>query len=137
MNLKNLILACLTLLVSSSSLALTKEPTTSNIYYKKGKIYQCIVDNGLVVNDDSIRARLLNATSRDSFNNDAVDVILKSKPEFVKENIETYLILSARYEEGRDNIKLLMGKDPFMSIDECNSLVPYIEKYVLKSPLNK
>ncbi|OFC62105.1 hypothetical protein [Candidatus Erwinia dacicola] len=76
-------------------------------------------------------------TSRDRFNSDAVDAILKSNPQFVKDNIETYLVLSARYEEGKGSIKALMGKDPFMSIDECNLLVPYIEKYILKSEIKK
>ncbi|MGK0706496.1 hypothetical protein ACSFCW_23860 [Yokenella regensburgei] len=137
MKAKKFTLACLTLMVSTSSFAALKEPINSNAYYKKGKIYQCIVENGLAVDDDATKKELLDATSRERFNSDAVDVILKSKSQFVKENIETYLILSARYEEGRNSIKLLEGKSPLMSIDECNQLVPYIEKYVLKSSLKK
>ncbi|EBQ3682349.1 hypothetical protein ACE09A_002371 [Salmonella enterica] len=125
------------LIFPSLALALIKEPTSSNTYYKKGKIYQCIVDKGLTIDDKKIESKLLDMTSRERFNSDAVDGILKSKPQFVKENIETYLFLSARYEEGRDSIKALIGKDPFMSIDECNLLVPYIEKYILKSDINK
>lgn len=125
------------LIFISSALATIKEPTSSNLYYKKGKIYQCIVDNGLAIGDEATKNRLLDATSRGRFNSDAVDGILKSKPQFVKENIETYLFLSARYEEGRNSIKVLIGKDPFMSIDECNLLVPYIEKYILKSKIKE
>lgn len=125
------------LIFTSLAFATIKEPTSSNTYYKKGKIYQCIIDNGLSIDDKEIESKLLDMTSRDRFNSDAVDAILKSKPQFVKDNIETYLVLSARYEEGKDSIKALMGKDPFMSIDECNLLVPYIEKYILKSEIKK
>ncbi|OFC58163.1 hypothetical protein [Candidatus Erwinia dacicola] len=137
MNVKNFSLACLALLVAATAFAASKDPTTSNIYYKKGKVYQCIVDNGLAIDDEKIKSRLLDITSRDRFNSDAVEGILKSKPQFVKENIETYLFLSARYEEGRNSIRLLMGKDPFMSIDECNLVVPYIEKDILKSKIKE
>lgn len=133
----SVLIGTILLVCSTASYATTKDPVSASMYYKKGKVYQCVMDEGLHISDEKTRKHLLQLTSRELLDNDAVNTIKKAKPQFLDETIKGLLTLSARYEEGKDSVKGLVGKDPFIIIDECHALIPFIEKYILKAPLVK
>lgn len=137
---KNIITAMvvsLLLAYSSVSYAETKDPVSASLYYTKGKIYQCVTDTGIHIKDKTIRDKVLNLTSRELFDEEMVRVITTSKSQFLKETITKSLILSARYEEGRNSVRGLLGKESFILINECKPLIPFIEKYILKKPIEQ
>lgn len=127
----------LLLTYNSVSYAVTEDPVSASLYYTKGKIYQCVANTGIHIKDKAIRDKVLHLTSRTSFDEEMVEAITTSKPQLSEKTITNALILSARYEEGRNSVRGLLGKEPFIFINECKPLIPFIEKYILKAPIEQ
>lgn len=107
--------------------------TDTGYYYFSGQVHECLMDSALgVIQDAKVRDELKSKTSRDKLVDDATLAIAQTKPRWLKETLYTWLLRSTRYEEGEDSVRVLWQKDIYLVLDECHSLVPYIEENILK-----
>lgn len=114
----------------------------TGLYYFKGKVHECLsihsmplMPDGNSENTEKNEAELFHLTSRLTLLEDAYKDIAAAKPKWLKQTLNSWLLRSARYEEGRNSIRVMEQKDSFLILDECQSLVPYLEKNILKRSL--
>lgn len=141
---KALLLAGILVVMVSPAFAASDEPVpysdeldppgaNTGYYYFSGKVHECLMDSSLGdIQDEKIKDELKEMTSRKKLLDDATNAIAETKRKWLNETLNIWMLRGARYEEGVDSIKTVWEKDTFLVLDECNSLVPYIEKNIFK-----